>query len=149
MVKTSGIILIALLLAIPLLIVDLITDSGFLQYFAKELSLNILLTLLALSIATVTFLLGQVILLETKYRSRFKNFRRELKHNIYFMTVLCGLDFIVASASGKHTFHIAGINGQDALGYVSAVLTIMLVFAMVEIVDLIFSLDGTANSSNQ
>lgn len=149
MVKTSGIILIALVLAVPLLVVDLLTKSNFLQYFTRELSLNILLTLLALSVATVTFLLGQVVLLEAKYNKRFKNFRRELRQNIYFMTILCGLDFLVASASGKHTFHFAGMNGQDLLGYISAVLTIMLVFALIEIVDLVFSLDGTTNNSDR
>lgn len=147
MVRKAGVvfgaIFVALIFGLPLLGLDVLTDSDFLIFFARELSLVIMLTILALNVAATTFLLGNLIPLEEKFNKRFSGTRNELKQNIYFMTALTALNFLCVSSTGKAAFHAGTISGQTLLGYLSAVLTILVVMAMLEIVGVIFALDGT------
>lgn len=95
MVKTLGVIFSALLIAITLIVIEGLWGNGFLYKFFREQSIGIVATVLALNIATITFLLGHLVTIESKANKElFSDTKKEIKDNIYFMTGLFAVMFI-------------------------------------------------------
>lgn len=139
MVKTLGVIFSAIIFALPLVYLDSRVGNGSLISFLKNQSIGIVATVLALNIATVTFLLGHLVTLETKAnKPLFKNTKKEVRHNVYFMTVMFfSLLFSVTSIEANQLWSINSYN-FNPLVLVSTVIFILIFICLFEIIEAIF-----------
>jgi hypothetical protein len=153
MVKTLGVVFIALLLSLPAILADFFTDSKFLFRFASDQSVPLMATVLALNVAIVTFLIGHLVTIESQLKKMiFKNTRNELKQNIYLMVVIFFLNFFIVAATKENlSWHFGNKNldGTLILSSISAFLTILLILALVEIISVVVSIHGFINSSKK
>ena len=140
MVKLLGILFAAILIAIPIMILDHIHGAGFLYKFFREQSLGIVATVLALNVATVTFLIGHLVNLETKAEEPiFKDTKKEVKDNVYFMFgMFLIIIFLVSSMNDKQVFKINSAD-YNPLIFFALVSFILIFVALFEIVQCIFS----------
>ena len=99
MVRIAGIIFILLILTSLLCGIDFIVGGSFIFTFLKQNSLEIMGTVLALNIATATFLVGQLMNIELQLKAEvFTKSKKEIKHNIMFMIVVFVLQLMVLTA---------------------------------------------------
>lgn len=145
MVKTLGVIFIAMLVSMPIIIGAYITNSNFLYTFSTSQSLTIIATVLAINVAVITFLIGNLITLESMSKKvHFKNTRKELRANIYLMLVIFGINFLVVSINRSgNSIHLnqgRTIDTSFILSSVSVILVALLFIALLEIVNVIFSI---------
>lgn len=98
--KKLGILFVLILLTIPFLALDYFWGGEFIHDFLKNQSLQIMGTILALNIATASFLVGHLIDIEIKLECKiFDASVNEIKENIYFMIFLFLLQLFILSFS--------------------------------------------------
>lgn len=104
MVRIAGITFILLILTSALCSIDYVVGGSFLFSFLKQNSLEIMGTVLALNIATATFLVGQLMNIELQLKMEvFTKSKREIKHNILFMIIIFVLQLMVLTAIPSDT----------------------------------------------
>jgi hypothetical protein len=108
MLRFLGVVFLSLLLGTTLCVIDYYSGNQFLREFARDQSLQIMATVLALNIATVTFITGGFLSVEKDKDSRlFDGTRKELRHNVITMAFL----FL------SNIFVVIGINPDRNLDY--------------------------------
>lgn len=143
MVKIAGIIFIALLVSLPIALLDFYTGSGFLPEFLRNQSAQVLGTILALNVATVTYLVSHLLTIEQNaHKTLFTQTKNEIKHNVYFMAVLLIVNLGLSAATqpiinGAKNQNLVLIN---ALNYVNLVVFVLALFALMEMVSTIFKI---------
>jgi len=144
-INKLGIIFLLLLLAAPFMVADYLWGSKFVGEFLRNQSLQIMGTILALNIATASFLVGHLLDIEMKAgKSIFDDTIRELKHNIYFMLALFILQMISLTLSDAATF----VAYKYWIMGFSLMLFFAYLFCLYEITATIFSLRKFINKTN-
>lgn len=139
MVKTLGVIFCSILLSVPIMYLDHRWGNGFLLEFFKEQAVGIVATVLALNIATITFLLGHLVTIENKVnKSLFSGTKREVRDNVYFMAAMFVVMFVAVTAmNARLTWSINSYHFNPLV--LLALVAFILVFAcLFEIVEAIF-----------
>lgn len=139
MVKILGMVFGAVLLSLPIIYLDHMWGDGFLFKFFREQAVGIVATILALNIATITFLLGHLVTIETKAnQSLFSRTRKEIRDNVYFMTCMFVLIFSLAASMNIHqTWNINSFTFNPLVLF--SLIAFILVFAsLFEILEAIF-----------
>jgi hypothetical protein len=142
MVKKLGIVFIVIVLTLVLVLTDSLTSAGYLRDFLKGQSIGVIATLIALNVATVTFLLGNLMSVEQKAEKElFKNTKTEIRHNVFFMfgAFFAQVIFVIIG-SKDYALKLAGV---DVNFYINslAVFSIILVFtAIIEVINSIFEI---------
>lgn len=141
MVKVFGVVFIALLVAAPVAVADYFVGSGFLLKFVREQSSGIIGTILALNVATVTYLVSHLLSIEKEAGNPlFSRTKQEIKENIYFMAGILPVNLLILSLIPNLDSKAGLIIGLWSTGasYLSLVLLILTIFALLEIVKAIF-----------
>lgn len=137
MLKAFGLIFISLLLATCVTVVGNVLGSDFSAHYAKNNSIEILATIYALNIATATFLIGSLLNIEERIKEdAFDGARREIKHNLYAMTVLFGLNIVFVAMLGNQEGVIAttGIKINDAIATGVIAILFFYVYLLLEVI---------------
>jgi hypothetical protein len=125
MLKAFGLIFISLILGWIVVGLSSTIGTNFPLEYAKDSSIGVLATILALNVATATFLIGSLLSIESDLgKTHFKNTRNELQQNIIVMAVTFVLNIIVVITSqlGNNSFVIMNIDIKTV--------SIILVFAI-------------------
>lgn len=140
MVRFLGIIFIALIPTGIIGFADYHYGGNFLYNFAQNQSMGIMGTILALNIATVTFLLGNLYTIEDKAgKEVFASTKKEVKQNVYFMAGIFLTNLFMLALMPELNSQASGIQPAFVLSLVSLMLIILIIFALIEIVQAIFS----------
>lgn len=140
MVKPLGVIFGAILIAGFILVFDVLWGNGFLFKFFREQSIGIVATVLALNIATITFLLGHLVTIETKANKEiFTNTKKEIQDNIYFMTGLFAALFIVVTLMNESIKWNINNFYFSPIIFLSLIIFILIFFCLYEILNAIFT----------
>lgn len=146
MVRSLGVIFIGIIIAaVPFVVGSLVNKEQLLSLIQNQ-SLGIMATILALNVASVTFILGTLITIEIKARKTiFNETRGQLHHNIIFMTILflMNIAFVVGNKAGL-VINVGSyvIDITMILSFVSMCLLVLVVIAMYEIIQAVFQLKG-------
>ncbi len=145
MVRFFGIVFLALIAEALVLVVNYYSKSTFLEDFIKNQSLQIMGTILALNVATSSFLVGHLTNIEITLRKKiFGKSKGEIKHNLMFMLVAFFLDLILLTGSPlvveKSPQYLSYIK-YTCTG-VSLLLFILYLYSLYEMTTAIFSIDG-------
>jgi hypothetical protein len=150
MVKTLGVVFIAILIALPIMFIDERYSGGFLYNFFHTQALGIIATVLALNVATVTFLVGHLISIENKAnKSLFSKTKDEIKQNVYFMTAMLLTSIILTSASNKHQAIIIDKAKYNPVIFFDLIAFILVFIALMEIVKAIFKASSFVSTVQQ
>ncbi len=140
MINKFGILFLLILFTAPFVAIDYFWSSRFIEEFMREQSLQIMGTILALNIATASFLVGHLIDIEMKEgKVIFETTMREIKHNIYFMFVLFVLQMGVLSI-GDVEFIEFDNNWKHWILGLNVILFLAYIFCLYEMTAAIFSL---------
>lgn len=144
MVRALGIVFIGILITSVVLVSAFLTGSDFLYEFARNQSVGVTATVLAINVAVVTFIVGTLISIETRLKKNlFNKTRIELRHNLVFMAVLFLLNFVVVVANKPGIlfhFNQVAIDITYILTAFTALVIVLNVIAMYEIVGTVFQL---------
>ena len=103
MLRFLGAVFISILLASGVLLLDHYSNSGFVVEFARGQSSLIMATALAINIATITFLVGNLLGIEEKVgKDGFGKTRSELKQNVIAMAIIFVLNTVVIALISTH-----------------------------------------------
>lgn len=126
MLRFLGAVFISVLLALGILVLDYISKSDFIADFARNQSLLIMATALAINIATITFIAGSLLGIEEKVgKESFKGTRAELKQNVIAMAVLFVINAVVVTLINPHKVNDDLVSMRNAL----AALSLTIVFS--------------------
>jgi len=117
--------------------------SDFPASYASNNSVEVLATVLALNLATATFLIGGFLNLEGKAKiTAFDNARREIRHNLYAMAILFGFNLILAAMVGKSTSTVFSTNIQWTNVFSTLTVSVLFfyVYLLMEIIRAAFKL---------
>lgn len=138
-----GVLFLALLLSATTVIVDIFVSGNFLSRFIDNSFIETFASLIGFNLASVTFLLGQLITIEATVNndSMFDNTRKEIRHNTYFLIATFILSLLLLVF--RPEFEATGLIRQNVWYYIfnTSVLTIFLMslFAIYEILKSVFA----------
>lgn len=140
MINKLGIVFLLALLTSPFVAVDYFWGDKFIWEFLRNQSLQIMGTMLALNIATASFLVGYLIDIEMKAgKSIFDNSMREIKHSIYFMLILFFIQMISLTVIDTAVISLSSKWKYLAVGF-SLLLFLAYLFCLYEMTAAIFSI---------
>lgn len=138
MLKGVGLAFLTLIGGMGIAILSSVMGSGFPVDYARNDSIAVLSTILALNFATATFLVGSMLNIEEKTgEDTFLKPRKELSQNIKVMSVLLGLNILTVSsinpAKGIHLFG-SNILLSDALATVTLAILLFYIALLLEVI---------------
>ncbi len=140
MVRFLGIVFIALIFTGILGFAGYHSNGIFLYTFAQDQSMGIIGTILALNIATITFLLGHLYSIEHNANEElFKSTKSEVKQNVYFMAGMFMANLLVLALTPVYNTKMGKLQPAFIMSLISVFLLILVVIALIEIVQAIFS----------
>jgi len=97
MIQILGYIFLSIILALGIVIADYFLPGTYLTSFLNDHFIETFAGLVGFNIASVIFLLGQLINLEERIKNKkvFENTRREIKHNSYFLLIAFLLSIVI------------------------------------------------------
>lgn len=143
MLKSFGLIFISLLVASAITILGVVYGKDFSVSYAVDHSLEILATIFALNVATATFLIGGLLNIEERAKKNlFDGARREIKHNIYAMSGLFGLNLVLVALIGESVRFVPGtkIELNDVLGTLVVAILVFYIYLLLEIISAEFKI---------
>lgn len=109
MLKALGLVFGCLLLAFVVVLLSALLSSDFPTEYAKNNSIEVLVTVLALNVATAAFLVGSLLNIEEKVgMDVFNSSRTEIKHNILAMCITLVLNVMLVAAIAGSQRYIPG-----------------------------------------
>ena len=151
MVRFLGIVFIGILISAGVIAVDVATKSNYVIKFLTDNSLQIVGTIIALNVATVTFLLSNLAIIErTLKKESFKNTRKEIKQNVYFMIVV--FPVLLLCVTPLNNRRIVTNNHIDwriaLLAEAGLILVFFVIYILLEIVGAVFKINKFAGNDN-
>lgn len=141
MVRFLGFVTSALLVALPASLLAGVNSSTFLIDLARNQSVGVMGTILALNIATVTFLLSHLSSIESKHGSEvFSGTKKEIRLSAYAIVVIFIMNISLVSYMPTSTSAdmVYGFKIVDLAAYVSLVFLVLMVFALIDLMEALF-----------
>ena len=122
----------------PFFVAEYIFKCGFINKFLTEQSLQIMGTILALNIATASFLVGHLMDIEIKkQREIFSSSIKEVRDNIYFMIALFILQLTSLTLNAILKNNVLGAN---ITLFLAIIFFLTYIFCLFEMTQSVFSL---------
>jgi len=148
MVRFLGLVFIGLLASAGILTLDVITKSNYSISFLTNQSLQIVGTIIALNVATVTFLLNNLSSIEREVdKELFVATRREIKQNIYTIIAIFPLLLAVNISINHKVLQAEHLQWSHILlSGLGLLLVFFVIYSMFEIISSVFEINRFPNN---
>lgn len=140
MVKKLGIAFLGILAVGAIMAANKISGNTYVTSFIQSQSIQVVATVIAINVATVTFLIGNLVNIEQKAKQDlFSGTKTELKQNIGFMFAVFFVQCLLVTLSAKdYPGQLLGIDLNSYISFATLMCIFLIFYALAEIVIAVF-----------